>query len=333
MKNIVIFGGSGAVGRYFVNYFLENIDDGNDYQLYVVGSRERTLFLEYEKVTYVAVDISQKDQFEVLPKTNVVAVVHLAGMMPARMKGYDPYKYIDVNITGTLNILEYCRERKVERILFSQSFGDIKDNAEKDLILKANMERNFSYTTDHTVYVLSKNMAVDLIENYYQMYNIKRFIFRLPTIYLYEKDDCYYVDGEQRKIGYRLLIQKAQMGEDIEVWGDASRVKDMIYVKDLCQMMFRALFVNCDGGVYNAGTGIGISLLEQIKGIIKVFGKEEDTKLIFREDKPNAPQYIMDITEAKRDLGYEPKYDYISMLQDMKKEMESDLDYTEDKRG
>ena len=58
-------------------------------------------------------------------------VVDLAGAMPARMKGYDPYKYIDVNITGTLNILEFCRKTGADRILFAQSFGDIKDHAEK----------------------------------------------------------------------------------------------------------------------------------------------------------------------------------------------------------
>lgn len=324
MKNIVVFGGNGAVGRYFIDYFLEHIENPGEYHLYVVGTRECSNFQKYEDVTYLRLDISQKDKFAVLPQTDVVAVVHLAGMMPARMEGYDPYRYIDVNVTGTLNILEYCREKKVERILFSQSFGDIKDNAEKDVVLKADMPRNFSFTTDHTVYVLSKNMAVDLIENYFQMYGIKRFIFRLPTIYLYEENDSYFVDGRQRKIGYRLLIQQAVSGQDIEVWGDAARVKDMVYVKDLCQMMFQALFVDCDGGIYNAGTGIGISLLDQIKGIIKVFGNEEKSKLIFREDMPNAPQYIMDITEAKRDLGYTPKYDYISMLQDMKREMESD---------
>lgn len=41
-----------------------------------------------------------------------------------------------------------------------------------------------------------------------------------------------------------------------------------------------------------------------------------------RPDKPNAPQYVMDIAPARRELGYEPEYDYISMLQDMKMEME-----------
>ena len=57
------------------------------------------------------------------------------------MEGYDPQKYIDVNITGNLNVLEYCRINGADRILFAQSFGDIKDHRETDIVLKVDMPR------------------------------------------------------------------------------------------------------------------------------------------------------------------------------------------------
>lgn len=238
------------------------------------------------------------------------------------MKGYNPYKYIDVNIIGNLNILEYCRANHVDRILFAQSFGDIKDNGEENPLLTVDLPRKFSFTSDHSIYVMSKNFAVDMIENYHQMYGLKRFIFRLPTIYLYSPIDTFYVDGVQRKIGYRLLIDKARAGEPIEVWGDSSRVKDMVYVKDFCQMLYKAIFVDRSCGYYNVGTGIGTSLLDQIKGMVEVFGEDgRKSEIIMRPDKPNAPQYIMDISPAVKELGYEPKYNYLEMLRDFKKEM------------
>ena len=135
--------------------------------------------------------------------------------------------------------------------------------------------------------------------------------------------DSYYVDGKIRKIGYRLLIDKAISGEQIEIWGDKTRKKDMIYVKDFCQMLYKAIFVNRETGYYNVGTGIGISLEDQIKGIVSVFGEEGNESIIIeRPDMPNAPQYIMDITAAINELDYHPKYDYISMLKDFKLEME-----------
>lgn len=322
MKNIIVFGASGDTGRYFVKYFLEHYS-GADYQIVAAGTRE-TSFFEQFGVSYYQVDIRQKEEFEKLPQEGVYAVVDLAGAMPARMKGYDPYKYIDVNIIGNLNILEYCRKTGADRILFAQSFGDIKDYAEENPLLTVDLPRKFSFTSDHTIYVMTKNFAVDMIENYHQMYGLKRFIFRLPTIYLYSPIDTYYVDGKQRKIGYRLLIDKARAGEPIEVWGDPNRVKDMVYVKDFCQMLYRAVFADRNCGYYNVGTGIGTSLLEQIQGMIDVFGTpRKRSRLIMCPDKPNAPQYVMDIAPAVAELGYKPEYNYYKMLLDFKKEMEN----------
>ena len=320
MKKIVVFGASGNTGHYFVKYFLDHYV-GDEYQIIATGTRETHYFDRFE-VPYFRVDITKKEDFAVLPK-EVYAVVDLAGAMPARMKGYDPYKYVDVNIIGNLNILEYCRVNKVDRILFAQSFGDIKDYGEENPLLTVDLPRKFSFTSDHTIYVMSKNFAVDMIENYHQMYGLNRFIFRLPTIYLYSPIDSFYVDGIQRKIGYRLLIDRARAGEPIEVWGDPDRVKDMVYVKDFCQMLYKALFVNRSCGYYNVGTGVGTSLLDQIKGMIEVFGEgDRKSEIVMRPDKPNAPQYIMDITEAKEELGYEPQYNYLDMLRDFKKEMQ-----------
>lgn len=320
MKKIIVFGASGDTGQYFVKYFLNHYL-GNEYQIIATGTRETRYFDQFG-IQYYQVDITKKEEFSKLPK-DVYAVVDLAGAMPARMKGYDPYKYINVNIIGNLNILEYCRTNGADRILFAQSFGDIKDYGETNKLLTVDLPRKFSFTSDHTIYVMSKNFAVDMIENYHQMYGLKRFIFRLPTIYLYSPIDTFYVDGVQRKIGYRLLIDRAKAGEPIEIWGDPSRVKDMVYVKDFCQMLFKALFVEKNCGYYNVGTGVGTSLLDQIKGMVDIFGEEgKKSQLIMRPDKPNAPQYVMDITPAVQELGYKPQYGYLEMLQDFKHEME-----------
>ena len=86
-------------------------------------------------------------------------------------------------------------------------------------------------------------------------------------------------------------------------------------------MLYKAVFVDRECGYYNVGTGVGTSLIDQINGMVEVFGKDKKSTLIMRPDKPSAPQYIMDITPAVNELGYEPKYDYISMLKDFKEEM------------
>ena len=98
MKKILVFGASGDTGTYFVRYFLDHYND-SEYEVVAVGTRETDRFARMG-VPYYRVDITQKNAFDCLPK-DIYAVVDLAGAMPARMKGYDPYKYIDVNITGT----------------------------------------------------------------------------------------------------------------------------------------------------------------------------------------------------------------------------------------
>lgn len=322
-KQILVFGASGDTGKYFISYFLEHNSDPL-YELIAIGSR-KTDYFDSLGIKYYSIDISDKNNFTQLNDIpNPYAVIDLAGIMPARMKGYDPSRYIDVNITGTLNILNYCIEKHIDRILFSQSFGDIKEYSEKNPVLHADLPSSFSLNNDHSIYVMSKNFAVDMIKHYNLKYALKAFIFRLPTIYLWSDIDTFYVDGVIRKIGYRSIIDRATAGEDIEVWGNPSRKKDMIYVKDFCQMLYLALFVNKSFGHYNVGTGIGITLEDQIKGIIDVFCPEgKKSKMILRPDLPNAPQYIMDITPAVNDLGYSPKYDYISMLRDFKHHMDT----------
>ena len=133
----------------------------------------------------------------------------------------------------------------------------------------------------------------------------------------------FFHNGVLKPIGYKYLINRASKGEPIELWGDPNAVKDMVYVKDYCQMIYRAIVATVKSGTYNVGTGIGTSLLEQIEGMIAVFSPHgHPSEIIMRPDKPSAPSYIMNIDNARRELGYKPCYTYIEMLEDIKKERE-----------
>lgn len=88
-------------------------------------------------------------------------------------------------------------------------------------------------------------------------------------------------------------------------------------------MLYKAVFADRDCGYYNVGTGVGTSLINQIKGMIEVFGdSNHKSDIIMRPNMPDSPQYIMDIEPAVRELGYQPQYNYIDMLKDFKMEME-----------
>lgn len=319
-KKIIIFGATGNTGSYLTDY-ANKFFDKSEYEIIAVG-RRKTDFFKKINVDFYSVDISKKEDFDILPTDNVYAVMFLAGVLPAYMSGYNPYQYINTNILGALNILEYCRINNVDRIIYTQTISDLSGYFGKEKILHPDMPRKIKMTGDHAIYAISKCTAVDLIEHYHQEYGIKNFVFRLPTIYQYTPDDGYNVDGVYRKLGYRILIDKAINGEPIEIWGNPNNEKDIVYVADYSQMLCKAVLANRNTGFYNVGTGKGISLRRQIEGIIEVFcDKNNKSKIVECPNKPDSPVYVMDIENAKKELGYEPKYDYISFLKEFKKEM------------
>lgn len=321
MKTIIIFGATGKIGIYLTEYLYSHLNK-KEYKIIAVGKRETNYFNKYG-IDYFSVDISKKYDFDVLPKENIFAVIHLAGILPAAMEGYNPEKYIETNILGTLNILEYCRYVHSDRILFTKSVFDYYGYLPDTRFLKADMPKKIAYTGDHSVYAISKVACQELIEHYYQEYGLKRFVFRLPNIYMYSPQKYYYVSGEKRIISYRYMINRAIEGLDIELWGDPEKGKDFIYIKDFCQIIMKSILADIDGGEYNVGSGVITTMKEQIEGIIKVFSPDMKSKIIYCPEKKSCNSLLLDISKTKLELGYEPKYDYISYLNDYKKEMNS----------
>lgn len=324
MKKILIFGATGNVGSYLTKYAKEYFNE-HEYEIIAIG-RRKTTFFEKMGIKYYSVDISKKEDFEKLPKEEIYAVLLLAAEIPSYMSNYDPRKYINSNAVGAFNVYEYCRKVKVDRVIYTQTIFDIQLHFQDGKVLKPTLEKKFSYTGDHAVYVITKNFAQELLEHYHQEYGIKTFIFRLPTIYSYSPYKYYYPNGVKTKRPIYQLIEKAQRGETIEIWGDPNYKTNMVHVYDFSQMVCKAVEVgNLNHGIYNVGSGYVVTLEEKIKNIIKVFSiKGNESKIVYRPDKISGGGAIMDIENAKIELGYVPKYDCLALLEDYKKEMELD---------
>jgi UDP-glucose 4-epimerase len=317
-KTILIFGATGTIGAYTALYLKDK-----KYNVVASGRRKSDNgFFRKHGITYCHADISKKDEFTVFNEIKPYAIVHCAGIMPATMEGYHPQKYIDSIVTGTLNILEYMCTVKSAKILFTHSRADSNYLMGTRQPVPADIEKKFPLKGDHSIYSICKNTAVDLIEHYYHQYNIQRFIFRLPTIYAYHPNPFFYVNGEKKHIAYRYIIEKAIKGEPVEIWGNPNRTKEVTYIDDLCQIFEKAIQSDIDGGMYNAGCGGGVSLEEQIKGIVEIFGSSKKSEIIYCPEKPDARQFIHDISKAQKELGFSPEYDYLKLLNAYKKEME-----------
>jgi len=319
MKNVIIFGATGLVGAYLTLALKEA-----NYGVIATGKRksDNEFFKDYS-VPYYPVNIFIESTFDVIPKSNIDIVIHLAGPQPAYMKEYDPKLYINEILIGTLNVLNYVKTIGVTKIIFAHTRADTNYLMGTKNLIRADVERKFPLDSDHSVYAICKNAAVDLIEHYHYHYKIKRFVLRLPTIYAYHPNKYFYVDGKRKPIAYRYLIERAIKGLPIEIWGDPLKEKEITYIKDLIQVIMKVIESERDGGIYNVGRGIGVTLEEQIKGIVEVFSpRDNPSKIIYNPDMPDARQFIHDISKTKEELGYKPNFDYISLLKDFKKEMD-----------
>ncbi|WP_394863325.1 NAD-dependent epimerase/dehydratase family protein [Paraclostridium bifermentans] len=320
-KKIIIFGATGNVGSYLTKYCTEYFNS-DEYEIIASGRRSVNVF-EDLGIKYAQVDITKEEDFEKLPKENVHAVMLLAAKIPSYMDDYNPRDYIESNVIGAFNVLEYCRKVKADRILYTQTVFDISLHAKDGVVLKPDLDRNFSYTGDHAVYVISKNTALELIEHYHQEFGLKKFIFRLPTIYNYSPFQYYYPNGKKTMRPLYQMINKAKNGEPIELWGDPNYAKDMVHVNDFSQMLCKAVEADREAGFYNIGTGIPVTLKEQIEAIIEVFSKKDNkSEIIYRPEKVSSGGFLMDVSNAKEELGYEPKYTVKDLFEDYKKEME-----------
>lgn len=318
MKKIIIFGATGGIGAYTALH----LSQAGCYDIVAVGHRksDNGFFAQYG-IEYKSVDIAEYSTFETLPKQDVFAVINFAGVLPA--KKYNPRLFISSFTLGQLNVLEYMKEVGCKKIISAQTPADLWYLQNTTTPMSADAQRSFPPSTDHSIYTIAKNAAIDITEYYHNTYGFSRFILRFFNVYLYHPNPYYYVDGIKHYISFRLIMDKAERGEDIEVWGDPNRSKEMLYVKDLAQLVEQCLESPLEGGIYNVGSQRQITLEEQIDGIIEVFTKESKSKKIFRPDKPNTLLNHLDISKTVKDLGYKPRFTYIDWLKDFKQEMEA----------
>lgn len=280
MKKIIIFGATGNVGSYVTKYASDFYND-KEYEVIASGRRDTDVFKQFG-VKYISVDITHQNEFERLPQEDVHAVILLSAIIPSYMSEYDGKKYLDTNIMGTYNVLEYCRKINCDRILFSQTVFDISlyQTENPSRVLKPDLTPNFSYSGDHAMYVISKNTAIEMIKHYHEEYGLKYFIFRFPTIYEYSTFKYYYPNGIKTLRPLYKQIEHAKNGEPVELWGDPNYAKDMVHVYDCAQMLCKATLVDREKGFYNVGTGKPVTLQEQCQAIIDVFSPKDNPSII-----------------------------------------------------
>ena len=160
-----------------------------------------------------------------LPTKGVEGVILLAALLPANSsvdldKDENAADYFKINTIGTINILEYCRKNNIKKFISCSSYADVFNAWKKGYAIKETEPRNYNYKGDHAVYVFSKNAAEDMIHYYNEQHGLQGAMFRFPPVYGVGPHGSIYVNGKVYKSGIQTFIEKAEKGENIEIWGN-----------------------------------------------------------------------------------------------------------------
>jgi nucleoside-diphosphate-sugar epimerase len=266
---VLITGSNGFIGKQLKKQFSAN---------------------DYEVVEFNSVDgdIARTNlQFE-----GINHVFHLAGKSFVPDSWKDPEAFYDVNVTGTLNVLELCRKTGAGLTFISSyiyGIPQLQPIGETHPIKPANP------------YGHSKLVAEEICQFYQESFKVNTTIIRPFNIYGAFQNDQFLIP----------TILKQLFNENhstIDVL-DLTPKRDYLFLDDLISAIM-ILYKQNKTGIYNVGAGYSLSVEEIIKAIMEEAGihKKYTSKEELRKNE--IPDVVADISKIKRDTGWKPKYTF-----------------------
>jgi UDP-glucose 4-epimerase len=322
MKKVLIFGVTGNCGKALANRFKNQ-----NWEIYGVGRSK--LSSEYNYINYIQGDITDKELYTKLP-VDIELVVNMAGVQPSILhtsEKTDMTKtfndYVNINILGVFNILEYVRLNNIPNYIYTTSHRDLETHWGYNNILKNNMELGINYNGDHTMYAITKTSAKMIGDYYGTIFNTRVFNLRLPMIFLVPDEPYYLKNGKPSIMPFLKIIKDASEGKDLEIWGDPSLPRDYVHIDNLLNLIELCYKSRLQGGTFNVGTGEGVTTEQFVRSIGEIFGEKHKGKIKYHYKKENLTYKcaVYDVQEQIELLGYKPVL-HEEMLQKLKNKIE-----------
>lgn len=287
--NILVSGGAGFIGSNLVDRLIK---EGNKVVVIDNLSTGKTENV-HNKAKIYQLDICSKKIVDVFKKEKIDIVYHKAAQVDVQKSIEDPILDVNVNILGTVNILEACKETNVKKIIYPSSaavYGEPK-------YLGIDEKHPISPISS---YGISKYTPENYIRIYNELYNIDYTILRYSNVYGIRQDS----KGEGGVID--IFMKKILIGESPSIFGDGSITRDFIYVEDIVEANIKALNRGSEE-VLNIGTGKGTSIKELFNMMKEIL--EIDIKVKYeKERKGDIKNSFFNINKAKEKLGWTPQY-------------------------
>lgn len=297
-EKILVTGAAGFIGSHLCERLVEagavvtGLDNFDEFYSRDIKEANIAELLQRDNFEFIEGDIRDSTCIEsVISKDKTKTIVHLAAKAGVRPSIEDPVSYQDVNINGTMVLLEAAKKFNIKKFIFASSSSVYGNNK------KVPFSENDNVDFPISPYAATKKAGELLCHTYSHLYDIDITCLRYFTVY-----------GPRQRpdLAIHKFSRLIEAGKPIPVFGDGSMQRDFTYIDDIINGTIVAIN-NCRGyEIYNLGESKPIRLDKLISEIEKALGKKAVINQL-----PMQPgdvyQTYADVTKAKKELGYEPK--------------------------
>lgn len=308
-NTFLVTGGAGFIGSNLCDYLLKNnnkliiIDNFNDFYDPKIKRNNISHIKNLMKINSLSYDnliIEEGDVRDINFLTNIFTsynidvVVHLAAMAGVRPSIINPTLYNDVNIFGTLNLLDLCNKFDIDRFIFASSSSVYGNN------LKLPFAESDSVDFPISPYAATKKSGELMCHVYSHLYGINVACLRFFTVYgpRQRPDLAIY------KFTKLILEEK-----EISIYGDGTSQRDYTYIGDIVQGITKAITWTSEGThkyeIFNLGRSDTISLKYMLQKLENEIGKKIKINYLPMQPGDVTITYA-DISKSKSILGYNP---------------------------
>jgi UDP-glucose 4-epimerase len=291
---ILVTGGAGFIGSHVVERLV-----AAGHQVSVVDSLERGSRANIagplgNGAVLHEVDIRDRAVRDILATERPEIVMHLAAQVDVRIAVADPILDADVNIAGSLNLLEGARAAGTRKVIVTSSGGCIYGEPDPAKLPVKETYRG----TPESPYGISKRVLHDYLAFYKQAYGLDWTVLALANVYGPRQDPL----GEAGVVA--IFLGRMLRGEEPVIYGDGKQTRDFVYAGDVADSFLRAIKKG-SGTVFNIGTAVETTVLELWEACARAAAYDGDVR--FADPRLGELQRIsLDWSRAKRKLGWQP---------------------------
>ena len=293
----LVTGGAGFIGSNLVDRLLaegNEVDVVDDLSTGSLANLAAARTSAGGRLTITQLDIRLREVVELIAHRAPQVVFHLAAQADVRVSVASPAFDAEVNIIGSLNVLEGARQAGTERLVFAASGGTLYgDPPVKDLPLRESQPHR-----PLSPYGVSKKAVLDYLVAYRELHSLEFAALALANVYGPRQNP----HGEAGVVA--IFADRLLTGTPITIFGTGEQTRDFVYVDDVVDAFVRAA-TRGGGLVCNIGTGCETSVNDLYRSMAAVVGSEANPDYAPGR-AGELDRNVLDIERAGIQLGWRP---------------------------